>query len=192
MQCRFHHWCFLGIILCIICAPAIPAQDGRRTGRDNQEGGRSGDRQEEHYIHPHFRRRAVVLEINARVIEQNQDDPTAPPAEVWSESYQKTAFHETPVEIRLVSTNLVVVAQFTPILRRSMRTLEARGQIWIDVPGEGIRYHTTTQTITIEFNEPIYFFPLGQLTDQNPASGEHNSATIEIMIILHPFEETEE
>ncbi|MCL2043404.1 MAG: hypothetical protein FWG89_04610 [Treponema sp.] len=182
MQCRLRHWHFLGIILFLVCTTIAPAQEDHRSGRGHQGGAGSGEHSSEHNIPPHFQEWAVVLEINARVVEQNQ-------VVIWSETYRKTTIHRRPVEVRLVNANVVVVAQFTPHIRRSQKYLMAQGQVWIEVPGQGVRYHTTMQTIPLEFNEPIYFFPLGQHSGQSFTTEDQNSAYIEVMLTLHPFEE---
>jgi len=125
---------------------------------------------------PRFRGRALVLEINARVVERDE-------TVIWNESHKKTTLPGRPVEIKLVGSNLVVMAQFTPYVRRGVQKfLVAQGQIWMEVPGQGIRYHTTMQTIPLEFGEPIYFFPLGP-------QGSEDTARIEVMLTLYPYEE---
>ena len=122
------------------------------------------------------RRRAVVLDINARVLEQEEV--------VWEEKTPgKLTIPGRPVSLRLVGSNVIVVVQFTPYIRRhSQNVLVAQGQIWIDVPNEGMRYHTSLQTIPLEFDEPIYFFPLGQ--------SHQLEASIEIMITVKHYTET--
>jgi len=117
------------------------------------------------------RRRAVVLDINARVLENEQNV-------VWSESHQKITIPGTPVGIQLVGSNVVVAVQFTPFIRRNNSVLVAQVQLGIKDPDHGISYHTSIQTIPIEFNEPILFFPLGQ-------TGE--SSIIEIILTVNPY-----
>ena len=125
---------------------------------------------------PRFRGRAVVLEITTRVIENNQ-------VVSWNESHRKTTIPGQPIGIKLVGANVVVTAQFTPYIRRSAQNfLVAQGQIWMDIPGQGIHYYTSMQTIPLEFGEPIYFFPLGSLK-------EEDSASIEVMLTLYPYED---
>ena len=127
-------------------------------------------------LFPRFRGRALVLEINARVVERDETIS-------WNESHQKTTLPGHPVGIKLVGSNIVVVAQFTPYVRRGVQTfLVAQGQIWMEVPGQGIRYHTSMQTIPLKFGEPIYFFPLGP-------QGSEDTARIEVMLTLYPYEE---
>ena len=127
-------------------------------------------------LFPRFRGRAIVLEINARIVEQDQ-------VVIWNESHRKTTISGRPVGIKLVGANVVVAAQFTPYIRRgAQKFLVAQGQIWMDIPDQGIRYHTSMQTIPLEFGEPIYFFPLGPLNEKDAAS-------IEVMLTLYPYEE---
>jgi len=125
---------------------------------------------------PRFRGRPLMLDINARVVEQDE-------TVIWHESAQKSTIPGRPVGIKLVGSNVVVVAQFTPYVRRGVQKfLVAQAQIWMEVPDQGIRYHTSMQTIPLEFGEPLYFFPLG------PQSNE-NTARIEVMLTLYPYEE---
>jgi len=122
------------------------------------------------------RGKMVVLEISARIIEQDQ-------TVVWDESHRKITLPGRPVGIKLVGNNIVVAVQFTPYMRRGVGCyLVAQGQIWMDIPDQGIRYHTTMQTIPVEFGEQIYFFPLGQ-HKQEDTSG------IEVMLTMLPYEE---
>jgi len=125
---------------------------------------------------PRFKGRALVLDINARVIEQNQ-------TVIWNESTKKITIPGRPVEVKLVGANIVVVAQFTPYIRRgAQKILVAHSQVWMEVPNQGIRFHTSMQAIPLKFDEPIYFFPLG------PQNAE-DAACIEVMLTLHPYEE---
>jgi hypothetical protein len=123
---------------------------------------------------PGLKNRAVILNIAARVVENNQQ-------EVWNSSNSKVTIPGRPVGIKLVGANVVVAVQFTPYLRPNGKNiLVAQGQIWVDIPNEGIRYHTTMQTIPLEFGEHIYFFPLGSVNSPN-------DARIEIRLKLEPY-----
>jgi hypothetical protein len=128
---------------------------------------------------PGLKDRAVVLDITARVIEQNQ-------IEIWNSSESRVTIPGRPVGLKLVGANIVVAVQFTPYLRRKgHNVLVAQGQIWVNVPGEGIRYQTTMQTIPLDFEDPIYFFPLGRENTQNDAH-------IEIKLVLRPYAKIDE
>jgi hypothetical protein len=124
---------------------------------------------------PGLKEQAVILDIIARVVERNE-------LEVWNSINSKVTIPGRPVGIKLVGTNIVVAVQFTPYLRRDGRNfLVAQGQIWIDIPNEGMRYKTTMQTIPLEFGEQLYFFPLGSSVNAQ------NEARIEIQIRLRPY-----
>ena len=123
---------------------------------------------------PGLRERAVVMHIVSRIVEQNQQV-------VWNSENSRITIPGRPVGLKLVGSNLVVAVQFTPFLRaNNQHMLVAQGQIWINVPNEGIRYQTTMQTIPIEFDEPVYFFPLG-------SGKQGNEARIEIMLRAQPY-----
>jgi len=171
------HWYLLCcVIVALAHAALLPAQEtDPAAGRRTEAAALSGDSPFQG-IFPQFRRRALVMDISARIVEQNQ-------TVIWDESHQKTTMPGRPVEIKLVGANLVVLAQFTPYVRRGMQKfLVAQGQIWMEIPNQGIRYHTSMQTIPLEFGEPVYFFPLGPRKDEN-------AACIEVMITLHPYED---
>jgi hypothetical protein len=128
------------------------------------------------------RRWAVVMDINVRVLDESQ-------TELLAQSERKTTTPGSPVGIQLVGSNLVVVVQFTPLIRRgSGNVLVAQGQIWIGNPQDpqkGVSHYTSIQTIPMEFGEPIYFFPLGQAQQSGTSSGP----SIEIIITVNPYNE---
>jgi hypothetical protein len=122
---------------------------------------------------PGLKERAVVLDITARVVEQDQQ-------EVWNSFNSKVTIPGRPVGLKLVGANVIVAVQFTPYLRADgNNVLVAQGQIWIDIPDKGMHYQTTMQAIPLEFEEQIYFFPLGALSE--------GGARIEILLVLHPY-----
>jgi hypothetical protein len=126
-----------------------------------------------------LRDRAVVMNIFARIVEQNQE-------EIWNSNNSKVTIMGRPVSMKLIGENVVVNVQFTPYRQENGQSLlVAQGQIWINVPNEGVRYQTTLQSIPMEFGEQIYFFPLGKVRSDNEAS-------IEIRLELHPYLENAE
>ena len=123
---------------------------------------------------PGLRERAVIMRIISRIVEQNQEV-------VWDSENARVTIPGRPVGLRLVGANLVVAVQFTPFLRPTgQHILVAQGQIWINVPDEGISYRTTMQTIPVQFSEEVYFFPLG-------SKDMENEAHIEIQLVLEPY-----
>jgi hypothetical protein len=156
----------VGSLLVLAAGASLPAQD--RSLAD---------------MLPGLREQAVVLDIVARVVERDRE-------EVWNSSNSKVTIPGRPVGIKLVGANVVVAVQFIPYLRRSgPNFLVAQGQIWVEVPGQGIHYQTTIQTIPLEFGEPIFFFPLGSVSSRREGgedSGEN--PYIEIQLELHPYQ----
>jgi len=122
---------------------------------------------------PELRERAVVMRIVSRIVEQNQQV-------VWNSENSRVTLPGRPVGLKLVGTNVVVAVQFTPVLRsQGQHLLVAQGQIWTNVPGEGMRYHATMQTIPLEFSQQIFFFPLGSM--------QADEASIEIQLVIEPY-----
>ena len=114
------------------------------------------------------------MEIDARVLEHEADV-------IWNETHRKLAIPGYPVGIKLVGANIIVAVQFTPYVRRHGNVLVAQGQIWIDDPEKGMSYYASIQTIPMEFDEPIYFFPLGS---------QQLDSSIEIVLTVNPYSET--
>jgi hypothetical protein len=123
-----------------------------------------------------IRGRTVAMDINARVLNESQ-------AVTWEQIERKVTTPGTPVAVRLVGSNVVVVVQFTPFIRRnSGNVLVAQSQIWISDPQRnGVSYYTYIQTIPMVYGEAIHFFPLGQSQQLN--------ASIEIMLVVNPSDE---
>jgi len=107
-----------------------------------------------------FGSRSVVMDIDARVLGEDKEV-------VWNETHTKIAIPGSPVGIKLVGSNVVVMVQFTPFFRRQGNVLVAQGQIWVTEPGKGVSYYTSIQTIPFVFGESIYFFPLGKTNQFN-------------------------
>ena len=136
----------------------------------------SGQESHPQDLPPALKERAVVLDIVARVIEHSRE-------EVWNSVNSKVTIPGRPVGIKLIGTNIVVAVQFTPYQQGNGRPfLLAQGQIWIDIPNQGISYQTAIETIPLEYGEPVYFFPLG--SNRSP-----ETAHIEIRVALHPYTE---
>ena len=152
--------CLAGFLIIFAAGININAQESAssRNG-DNSQGNR---------------RRALVLDIKARVLEDEQ-------TVIWNESHRKITIPGNPVGIKMVGSNIVVAVQFTPFIRRSGNVLVAQGQIWIEDPQRGMSYYTSIQTIPMDFDEPIYFFPLG--------TQQHLDSSIEIILTVNPYRE---
>jgi len=149
-----------GVFFVIVSNLSIDAQERQTAGSD---------------VEQRMRRRALALEINARVLNNEQEV-------VWSQTQTRTAIPGSPVRLRLDGSNIVVALQFTPFIRRQGRVLVAQGQIWVEGADGAINYYTSMQTIPMEYNEPIYFYPLGTATQID--------SSIEIIITVNPYRES--
>jgi hypothetical protein len=120
-------------------------------------------------IFPGLTRRAIVFTISSGIERQNQEV-------IWNEAISRATLPGRPVSIKIVGQNIVVDVLFTPYIgRRGEKLLTAQSQVWIEIPGEGVRYQTTMRTMSFEFSEKILFFPLGS---------EHNDQNARIVIQL--------
>jgi len=104
----------------------------------------------------------LLLSIESRVLDAER-------TVVWSETNSKVTIPGSPVGVKLVGSNVIVTAQFTPFISRAGNALVAQGQIWIADTNETVTYYTSIQTIPMEFGEKIYFFPLGSSENLNPS-----------------------
>ena len=167
---------FIGGLLFIVVQTVMPAEEIQAAQPQQEMPASVPDADYIERLPPRIRGRALVLEINTRIVETNQ-------VVTWNESHRLSTVPGRPVGVKLVGANVVVVAQFTPYIRhRAQRFLVAQGQIWMEIPNQGIRYYSSVQTIPLEFGEPVYFFPLGSFLD-------NNSASIEVMLTVYPYEE---
>ncbi|MDR2447485.1 MAG: hypothetical protein LBD58_09415 [Treponema sp.] len=123
---------------------------------------------------PGLQDRALVLDITARVVEKDRQ-------EVWNSSSSKITISGRAVGVKLLGANVIVAIQFTPYLAREGNTiLVIQGQIWINLPDQGVQYQTTLQTIPVTFGEQVCFFPLG-------AASSNGDAYIEVLVNVSPY-----
>ena len=124
-------------------------------------------------IPPGLRDRAIVMDISARIIEQNQEI-------VWNSENSRITISGRPIPLRLMGNNLIIEAQFTPYIRpNGNNIMVAQAQVWIQTSESVISFRANMQTIPIE-DDYIYFFPLG-------STSTDNEPIIEIQIAVYPF-----
>jgi len=154
-----HLFCLFSIFNLFILIIPVSAQNNNLSGARTQE-------QAENRSH------VLVLDVTSSVLENGK--------KIWSESIRRTSISGIPVGVQLAGSNVVVVVQFIPYIRRDSNVLVVQGQIWVSDPEKkDLTYFTSTQTIPMEFNEPVYFFPLGEAQYLNPS--------IEIIIKVNPY-----
>jgi len=158
--------CLFSIFNLFILIIPVSAQDNQLSSSGTRTQDMTQERTRENI------RQALVLDINSRVLEDGKKV-------AWSETNRKTSISGIPVGVQLVGSNIVVVVQFTPYIRRDGNVLVVQGQVWIADPEKGVTYFTSIQTVPMELGEPVYFFPLGASQNLNPS--------IEIIITVNPY-----
>lgn len=121
-----------------------------------------------------LRERALTVLIAARILDGSQ-------VTIWEASANKNTIPGRAVSIKMVGTNLIILASFTPYLASDSdeHMLVAQGEIWAVAENGNVRYHSSVQTIPMKLGEVVYFFPLGN----NPAQtgGDRIEVTIEVI-----------
>ncbi len=118
---------------------------------------------------------AYLLHITARVMKEGE---TA----IWNNASSKLTIPGRAVSVKLVGTNIRVVAQFTPFNQPDNSILLfAQGQVWIHSSETGVvRYISTIKSIPIKLGESAYFFPLGV---ENTASDDNPTIRLEVQVL---------
>lgn len=91
--------------------------------------------------------------------------------QAWKAESVKYTMPGTPVPFKLVGSNVAIIVQITPFEQEDGKgvTLIAQGQVWVRQPEGGLSYHTTVETLSVEYGETVLFFPLG-LDNEGKAS----------------------
>jgi hypothetical protein len=116
--------------------------------------------------------KVLVVRVNAIVPAAAADSGTASSsslgagqekAQAWEAGSVKYTVPGTPVPFKLVGSNVAIIVQITPFEEDGGKgvTLIAQGQVWVKQPEGGLSYHTTIESLSVEFGETVLFFPLG-------------------------------
>ena len=121
--------------------------------------------------------RAIVMRMVTRVLENGD-------IEAWNSDTYKVTFPGHPIGLKIVGENVAVFVQFTPYPRRNGRgVLVAQGQIFTEAPDGGVHCRTVMQTVPLQYDEQLFFFPLG------PGESD-DEAHIEIQIEMNRYSST--
>jgi len=102
---------------------------------------------------------SLAIRFNALITDR---DGKAGGEAIWREESFKYTLPGVPVGVKIVGSNLIVMTQVTPFDRGDgSLTLVAQGQIWLRNPLGGLSFRTTLETVTVEFGETLFFYPLG-------------------------------
>lgn len=121
-----------------------------------------------------LRDKALSVLIAARILDEND-------AAIWEASANKHTIPGRAVMIKMVGTNLIILASFTPYLSSGSddHILLAQGEVWAMADGGNVRYHSSVQTIPMKLGEMVYFFPLG--TTAKAVNSDRIVVTIEVI-----------
>ncbi|GHU13891.1 hypothetical protein FACS1894161_4230 [Spirochaetia bacterium] len=123
-------------------------------------------------ILPALKNQAVVLDITTRVAQQQ--------TVTRNTSDSRITLSGKPVSVKLEGVNTLIYVQFTPFLNeKGEHLLVTQSQIWVNVPGEGMHYQTSMQSMRLNFGEKIVFLPLGNV----------DTPRIELEIVLRHYED---
>ena len=108
----------------------------------------------------------IVAIVPASVSESDRTTASLPP---WEAESAKYTVPGTPVPFKLVGSNIAIIVQITPFERDDGKgvTLIAQGQVWVKPPEGGLSYHTTIESLSVNYGETVLFFPLGVAADGN-------------------------
>lgn len=122
---------------------------------------------------------ALNVNIAARVSEAGENA-------VWNVESTELTVPGKSISVRLVGSNIVIVAQFTPYIGEGdSLILLAQGQVWISSPAEeSMKYLATLKSIPITLGERVLFFPLG-VKSLEQKSGNMYNIELEIKILPH-------
>jgi len=83
-------------------------------------------------------------------------------APTWEARDVKYTIPGTPVSVKMIGRDTVIVITITPYKNKDGGLLLiAQGQVWYKDGEAGVRYRTTVDTLTIGFGERVLFYPFG-------------------------------
>ena len=90
------------------------------------------------------------------------------------------------VHIRLQGSNVLLNVRFTPYVDPNGNLMIiCQSEIWVMKPGTSqISYRTSIEALPVEFDEPLYFFPLGVDNALNVGEGDEQQFNIVLEVLL--------
>lgn len=84
----------------------------------------------------------------------------------WEAKDIKYTIPGTPVSIKMIGSEVVIVITLTPYKNASGGLLlVSQGQVWYKDGDAGLRYRTTVDTLNVGFGERVFFYPFGAHPD---------------------------
>ncbi|MDA3956846.1 hypothetical protein [Oceanispirochaeta sp.] len=164
----------IGIILALFLVSGAFSQN--KTDLGQTDTGQSDPNMEE------LLKEALTVRIQAKLFHDVQNV-------MWQSELEKLTIPGRPVTIHMQNEQARLSVHFTPY-RKSPGglILVAQSEIWLKEPAtesspENLRYFTSMKSIPLEYDETIYFYPLGKLENlKNP-----NQIHIEMVLQIYPY-----
>jgi hypothetical protein len=128
---------------------------------------------------------ALSVRIQAKIFHDIQNV-------LWQSELEKLTIPGRPVTINLQNEQAKLSVHFTPYRRTpGGLVLIAQSEIWLkeesaDSNDENLRYFTSIKSIPLEYEELIYFYPLGKLENLSNPEQIHIEMTLKIV----PYQST--
>lgn len=129
-------------VFCLIMALLVHAGARAEEGLDIPEG---------------LKDKALTVSIKAFVV-QGGASP------VWQSESTRFTMPGTPVSVKLVGANVIILVQVTPYEGsvKGALVLVTQGQVWVKRPSGELSYRTSVDTVSVHYGEKVIFFPLGR------------------------------
>jgi hypothetical protein len=94
---------------------------------------------------------------------QNPGSPSSRPGVDWEVENVKYAAPGAPVGFKFVGPNIAIIVLITPYTRDDGKgaTIVVQGQVWIKPASRGLVYHTSMDTLSVNYGERVVFYPVG-------------------------------
>jgi len=117
--------------------------------------------------------RALSIHIEAFVISPDASKGASAPAAdgvSWHQASTGVTVPGTPVGVKLVASNVVILVQVTPFDRDEGHvTLVVQGQVWVRNDSGGLSFRTSIDKVDVGYGETIFFYPLGTAPNGKPS-----------------------
>lgn len=125
---------------------------------------------------------ALIVRVQAKLFHNQQNV-------MWQSELDKLTIPGRAVTIHMQNEQARLSVHFTPYRKtQGSLILVAQSEIWLkeeatDSSPENLRYFTSMKSIPLDYDEMIYFYPLGKLEDLNNPDQIH----IEMTLSINPY-----
>ncbi|MDC7235927.1 MAG: hypothetical protein PQJ58_22075 [Spirochaetales bacterium] len=126
---------------------------------------------------------ALSVFIQAKLVQSTENI-------MWQSEVEKLTIPGRAVSINMQNEQARLLVRFTPYRKvEGGLILVAQSEIWLHEPGEGdqkenLRYFTSMRSIPLDYDEIIYFYPLGKIENLDNPDHIH----IEMALRISPYD----